>query len=78
MAKAIYSYKVCYKLKGKKRLKVYLITNTYDLAEWQVRWYENNPPLDRKTGKIIQNAEWLIIPIKSLIEHKWRWRGCPF
>ncbi len=78
MAKTIYSYKVCYKLKGKKRLKVYLITNTYDLAEWQVRWYENNPPPDRKTGKTIQNAEWLIIPIKSLIEHKRRWRGCPF
>ena len=73
-----YSYKVCYKKQGKKRIKVYEITNTYDLADWCVRWYVNNPPPDRKTGKIIQNADWLIIPIRTLIEHKWRWRGCPF
>ena len=73
-----YSYKVCYKKQGKKQIKVYLVTNTYDSADWNVRWYKNNPPADRKTGKIIQNADWLIIPIRTLIEHKWRWRGCPF
>lgn len=72
-----YSYKVCYKLKGKQKIKIYLVTNTYVLAVWHVRWYETNPPLD-KTGKLIQNADWLIFPIKTLIEHRRRWRGCPF
>lgn len=71
------SYKVCYKLKGKQRIKIYLVANTYDLALWHVRWYEINPPPD-KAGKLIENADWLILPIKTLIEHRWRWRGCPF
>lgn len=73
-----YSYKVCYKLKGKKKLKVYMVTNTYGLADWHVRWYENNPPPDKCTSKPIKDADWLIIPVRSLTEHKWRWRGCPF
>lgn len=73
-----YGYKICYKLKGKKRLKVYLITNRYDGAVWDVRWYETHSPPDRKTGKPIENVTWLILPIKTLIEYKWRWRGCPF
>lgn len=73
-----YSYKVCYKTKGKDKTRVYLVTNTYDLADWHVRWYKSNPPIDKKTNKPIVYADWLIIPIRSLIEHKWRWRGCPF
>lgn len=78
MAKANYSFKVCYKLKGRKRIKAYLIANTYELAAWHVRWYVTNPPPDKKTGKTIEHADWLIIPIRTLIEHKWRWRDCPF
>ncbi len=73
-----YGYKICYKLKGRKRLKVYLVTNRYDGAVWDVRLYETHSPPDRKTGKPIENAIWLILPIKTLIEYKWRWRGCPF
>ena len=73
-----YSYKVCYKLKGKKKLKVYMITNTYSLADWLIRWYAATPPPNKRTSKPITNVDWLIIPIRSLTEHKWRWRGCPF
>ncbi|MCM1368194.1 MAG: hypothetical protein NC184_05260 [Roseburia sp.] len=73
-----YGYKVCYRRKGKSRLKVYLVTNTYDGAMWNVRWYENNAPPDRKTHEPIKNVIWLILPIKSYLEYKWLWRGCPF
>lgn len=73
-----YGYKVCYKLRGTNRLKVYLVTNTYDGALWDVRWYENHSPPDRKTNKPIENAIWLVLPIKTYIEFRYRWRGCPF
>lgn len=73
-----YGYKVCYRQNGKSRLKVYLVTNRFDNALWNVRWYENNAPPDRKTKQPIINVTWLILPIWSLLEYKWRWRGCPF
>ena len=38
MTKNEYGYKVCYQQKGKRKLKIYLITNSYDLAFWEVRW----------------------------------------
>lgn len=74
----LYGYKVCYRRQGRTRLKVYLITNTYDGAIWHVRWYETHSPPDRKTGKPIENAVWQIIPITTLAEYRLRWRGCPF
>ena len=73
-----YGYKVCYKLEGNSKIKVYLVTNTLDGAIWNVRWYERDPPKDRKTKLPILNATWLVVPIKTYLEYKWRWRGCPF
>jgi hypothetical protein len=66
-----YGYKVCYKQEGGEKLKVYLVTNTYDLAYWHIRWYENHSPP-------IKNVIWQIVPIKTLFEYKLRWRNCPF
>lgn len=40
----LYGYKVCYKTQGSNKWKVYLVTNTYELALWHVRWYERDPP----------------------------------
>ena len=74
----MYGYKVCYKKHGSERLKLYLVTNTYDLAQWHVRWYENNSPLDKKSKRPLINVEWLIIPIKTNSEYKRLWRVCPF
>lgn len=73
-----YGYKVCYKRQGKSKLKLYLITNTYDLANWHIRWYAKHTPSDRITKRPIENVEWLIVPIKTYIEYKRLWRGCPF
>lgn len=73
-----YGYKVCYKKQGKRKLKIYLITNTYDLAMYHIRWYAKHTPTDRKTKRPLENVEWLIIPIKTYIEYKRLWRGCPF
>ena len=73
-----FGYKVCYTQKGKNRQKVYMITNNLDLALWSVRWYENHSPPNRKTQKPIINAVWSIEPIRTYLEYKWRWKGCPF
>lgn len=74
----MYGYKVCYKKHGSEHLKLYLVTNTYDSAEWHIRWYENNSPPNKKTKQPLIDVEWLIIPIKTNAEYKRLWRGCPF
>lgn len=73
-----YGYKVCYKLLGKSKTKIYVVTNTYDFALWHVRWYEREPPKDRKTQLPIRGVEWLVVPIKTYLEYRRLWRGCPF
>ncbi len=73
-----YGYKVCYKLKGKNKIKIYVITDDKDFTLLHIRWYEKELPKDRKTNKIIQNAEWFVLPISNYLEYKWLWRGCPF
>jgi hypothetical protein len=78
MNKNKYGYKICYRLQNNKKLKMYLIVNTYGGALWHVRWYEKQAPFDRKTNCLLVNAEWSIIPIKTNIEFKRLWRGCPF
>lgn len=78
MTKNEYGYKVCYQQKGKRRLKIYLVTNSRELAFWEVRGYETHSPPDRKTRKPITNAVWFVIPVKTYLEYKKLWRGCPF
>ena len=73
-----YGYKVCYKKKGRRKLKIYVITNDKEFAETHIRWYEEKPPRARKTNKIIQNVEWCVLPITNYLEYKWLWRNCPF
>ncbi|MCM1220782.1 MAG: hypothetical protein NC548_40455 [Lachnospiraceae bacterium] len=73
-----YGYKVCYKLHGSEKLKVYLVTNTYSSAVWNVRWYESHSPPSKETGQALDNVIWLIVPIKTRKEYERRWRGCPF
>ena len=73
-----YGYKVCYREFGKSKLKIYLICNVLDGAEWHVRYYENHQQKDRLTGNLIREPTWEIIPIKSYLEYKRLWKGCPF
>ena len=73
-----YGYKVCYREYGKSKLKIHLICNTYRLAKWEVQYYENHQQQDRKTNKPIREPTWLIFPIKTLLEYKRLWKGCPF
>lgn len=67
-----YGYKVCYKTQSSNKWKVYLVTNTYELAQWHVRWYECDSPKDLKC------VIWDVFPIQTMREYKVRWRGCPF
>lgn len=68
-----YGYKICYRRKGKNKLKSYIVTNNYDYALWRVRWLEINNR-DHPLGDVT----WVILPITSYLEYKWLWRGCPF
>lgn len=73
-----YGYKVCYRKRGKEKLKIYLIVNTYDLAEWHIRWYAKHFPTYDKTKRRIKDVIWLIVPIKTYAEYKRLWRNVPF
>lgn len=46
-----YGYKICYRRKGKNKLKVFIVTNSYDYALWRVRWLESNAP-DKLPGDV--------------------------
>lgn len=69
-----YGYKLCYKKQGKEKLKIYIITNTYDLAELHIRWYAKHSPPD----KTLLDVTWIIVPIKTYAEYKRLWRNVPF
>ncbi len=73
-----YGYTVRYKKQGSNKWKIYLVTNTYDSALWNVRWYESHSPPDRKTGVPLDNVIWMIIPITTYKEYRRLWRDCPF
>lgn len=73
-----YGYKVCYREIGKTKLKIHLICNSYDLAIWEIQYYEINPQHGRKTNQLIKSPKWYVIPIKTFLEYKWLWRDCPF
>lgn len=67
-----YGYKVCYRELGKAKLKIFLVTNSFDLAVWHIRWYEREPPPE------IINPIWEIREVKTLKEYERLWKGCPF
>ena len=69
-----YGYKVCYRKRGNEKLKIYLIVNAYDLAEFHIRWYEKYSPPD----KTLLDVTWVIVPIKTYAEYKRLWRNVPF
>lgn len=61
-----YGYKVYYKKQDK--LKVYVVTNSYDFALWHKDRYQKQHP----------NISLLVMPITTYKEYMQRWRGCPF
>ena len=67
-----YGYKVCFRSLGKSKMKIYAITNTYDL------WYQREPPEDRETKLPILNVKWFVVPITTNKEYRRLWRDCPF
>ncbi len=67
-----YGYKVCYREYGKTKIKVFLVTNSFDLANWHIRWYEQKPPPKLK------NPQWEIQEVKTKNEYEKLWKGCPF
>ena len=73
-----YGYKVCYQELGKTKLKIYLVTNTFDSAVWEVRWYENHAMKDRLDNHIIKQPIWHILEVETKKEYNKLWKGCPF
>ena len=71
-----YGYKVCYQ-KDNEKIQKYIVTNSYDLAKWEIERYEKSPPSD-KHNNILNNVKWYILPVKNYFEYSILWRGCPF
>ena len=60
-----YSYMVSYTKNRFHKPKRYRITNTYDLAEYEIK-YTTNP------------QKYRIIPITNIRKHNKIWKKCPF
>ena len=73
-----YGYKVYCIEKNSKKKKLFLVTNSYDLAKWEIEYYIIHPQYDRKTKQLLNNPIWIIKEIKTYLEYKYLWRGCPF
>ena len=72
-----YGYKLCYK--KHRKVKVYIITDTLNLAKWHIKWFEkNHPPLDQNKLIPILNVEWFVMPILKYKEFKKLYKRCPF
>lgn len=64
-----YGYKLCYKKQNNNKWKIHIVTNTYDLAEWNRQRYElRSPP----------NTIWIVLPIQTRKEYMQHWKDCPF
>ncbi len=72
-----YGYKVCYREKGSKKFVRHLVTNTYDLALWNMERYLKSEVRSRKDNHILKNPIWILLPLKRF-EAFVAWRGCPF
>ena len=64
-----YGYKVYYK--NKHKLILFRVTNSFDLAKYEVLWQIQHS----KDNNILC---WLIVPIKTKHGYKKLWKGCPF
>ena len=73
-----YGYKVCYQEKQDKKLKVHLVTNSFDLAIWGLKDYLKYPQRDRIDKHIIKNPKWHLFEVKTSKEYNKLWKGCPF
>lgn len=73
-----YGYKLCYKNEGSKKLYIYVITNTFSLAEFEMQMCIKYPEQIKQSNKTIRGPTWLIIPIKNKREYKKLWKDCPF
>lgn len=72
-----YGYKVGYRENGSRRFIRHLITNTYDLANWEMERYKKMKVRSRKDNHIIFNPIWEVVPLRRL-ESLIVWRDCPF
>lgn len=72
-----YGYKVGYRENGSRRFIRHLVTNTYDLAEWEMERYKNMTIRSQNDNHILLNPIWEIIPLKRM-ESIIVWRDCPF
>lgn len=73
-----YGYKVCYIEKSCKKMMRCIVTNSLMLAKMEFRYFQTHPQYERNTNRKLINPTWYIIPIKTYLEYKKLWRGCPF
>lgn len=69
-----YGYKVMYEENKKK--KQYLVTNSLELALWEIENYLKLAPYKKITLPL--NPVWHLDAVKTLKEYNKLWKGCPF
>ena len=78
MATNKYGYKLCYSLPKSNKKHLFIVTNTYGLAEFEMNICLKQPEQVKQSNKTIRGPTWHIIPIKNKKEYKKLWKGCPF
>lgn len=73
-----YGYKVCYEEYKNNKLKLHLVTNSFDLAVWEIGNYHKYPQRDRKDNHLLINPIWHLLEVKNINEYNKLWKGCPF
>ena len=73
-----YGYKVCYREEGSNKYIRYFKTYTYSEAETAISGYIRYPPRARTDDHLLNNPEWVIIPVKISEVLSGIWLEAPF
>ena len=73
----LYGYKLCYK-EHKNKLTVHIVTNSYWLANEEMKYCKKYKQYSRKDNHLLINATWYVLPVRNKKEYKKLWKGCPF
>ena len=73
-----FGYKICYTENDSKKLRVHLVTNNFEHAQWKASQYEKNQEYERNTNRLLKSPKWYVLPVKNKFEFKKLWKGCPF
>lgn len=73
-----YGYKLCYRANNKRKLKIHKITNTLDLALFEIQRNKYVKIFNRHSKTKLINPVWHLLEVKNKKEYNKLYKGCPF